>query len=88
MALPHRIVTNVLEGLDKLNEVIPGIASDTTLLYAPEIKFYSKRFIVNKDLESSMDNLFVAGDGAGISRGIIASAATGIIAARGIMKKI
>jgi len=87
MALPHRIVTNILEGLDKLNEVIPGVASDSTLLYAPEIKFSSMRFIVNNSLESSMDNFFVAGDGAGLSRGIVASAATGIIAARGIMDK-
>jgi len=87
MALPHRIVTNILEGLEKLNEVIPGVASDSTLLYAPEIKFSSMRFIVNNNLESSMDNFFVAGDGAGLSRGIVASAATGIIAARGIMDK-
>ena len=87
MALPHRIVTNILEGLDQLNTVIPGVASDSTLLYAPEIKFSSMRFIVDNKLESSMDNLFVAGDGAGLSRGIVASAATGIIAARGIMDK-
>lgn len=87
MALPHRIVTNILEGLEKLNEVIPGVASDSTLLYAPEIKFSSMRFIVNNNLESSMENFFVAGDGAGLSRGIVASAATGIIAARGIMDK-
>jgi len=87
MALPHRIVTNILEGLEKLDKVIPGVASDSTLLYAPEIKFYSMRFIVNKTLETNMDNFFVAGDGAGLSRGIVASAATGIIAARGILKK-
>lgn len=87
MALPHRIVENVIEGLEKLDEVIPGVASDSTLLYVPEIKFYSMRFTVNNNLESTMLNLFVAGDGAGLSRGIIASAATGIIAARGIIKK-
>jgi len=87
MALPHRIVTNIIEGLEKLDKVIPGVASDSTLLYAPEIKFYSMRFIVNKTLETNMDNFFVAGDGAGLSRGIVTSAATGIIAARGILKK-
>ncbi len=88
MALPHRVVTNVLEGLEQLDKVIPGIDSDSTLLYAPEIKFYSMRFLVNQDLETNMPNFFVAGDGAGLSRGIVASAATGIIAARGIMKKV
>jgi len=88
MAMPHRIVTDILEGLDKLDKVIPGVSSDSTLLYAPEIKFYSMRFLVNKNLETNVTNLFVAGDGAGLSRGIVASAATGMIAARGIMKKI
>jgi len=87
MAMPHRIVTNVIEGLDQLDKVIPGVNSDSTLLYAPEIKFYSMRFLVNKDLETNIPNLFVAGDGAGLSRGIVSSAATGIIAARGIIKK-
>ena len=87
MALPHRIVTNMLEGLEKLDQVIPGVASDTTLLYAPEVKFYSMRFLVNNYLETNLGNFFVAGDGAGLSRGIVASAATGIIAARGILQK-
>jgi hypothetical protein len=87
MALPHRIVENILEGLEKLDNVIHGVNSDSTLLYAPEIKFYSMRFLVNKDLETNMKDFFVAGDGAGLSRGIVASAATGIIAARGIFKK-
>lgn len=87
MALPYRIVKNIIEGLDSLNEVIPGVASESTLLYAPEIKFSSMRFIVHNSLETSMENFFVAGDGAGLSRGIVSSAATGIIAARGILEK-
>jgi uncharacterized FAD-dependent dehydrogenase len=87
MAMPHRIVTNVIEGIEQLDKVIPGVNSDSTLVYAPEIKFYSMRFLVNNNLETNIPNLFVAGDGAGLSRGIIASAATGIIAAKGILKK-
>ncbi len=87
MAMPHRIVTNVIEGLEQLDKVIPGVNSDSTLLYAPEIKFYSMRFLVGKNLETNIPNFFVAGDGAGLSRGIVASAATGIIAARGIINK-
>ncbi len=58
MALPHRIVTNILEGLEKLDKVIPGVALDSTLLYAPEIKFYSMRFIVNKRNEHDKHNYF------------------------------
>ncbi|MBN2015008.1 MAG: NAD(P)/FAD-dependent oxidoreductase [Candidatus Altiarchaeota archaeon] len=87
MALPHRVMMDIIEGLEKLNEVIPGVASDSTLLYAPEIKFYATQIQVNENMESNVKNLFAAGDGAGLSRGIIPAAATGILAARGLMRK-
>lgn len=87
MALPHRIVTDIIEGLEKLDKVIPGVASDCTLLYAPEIKYYAMKVIVDENLETNIKNIFVAGDGAGISRDITNAAATGILAARGILKK-
>lgn len=88
MALPHRIVTDIWEGLEVLNEIIPGVAADSTLLYAPEIKFYSMQVIVDTNMESSVKNLFAAGDGAGLSRDIVNAAATGVIAGRGILKKV
>ncbi len=87
MALPHRIVTNILEGLEKLDKVLPGVASDHTLLYAPEIKYYAMRAEVDENLETSIEGIFAAGDGAGLSRDIVNAAATGILAARGILKK-
>jgi hypothetical protein len=87
MVMPHRIVTNILEGLEKLDVVMPGVASDSTLLYAPEIKYYAMRVDVSRTMETSIPNLFVAGDGAGISRGIIIASATGVLAARGILEK-
>lgn len=87
MALPGRIVTDILEGLERLDGVAPGVASDSTLLYAPEVKFYSMEVAVDENMETNVPNLFVAGDGAGQSRGIVAAAATGILAARGIIKK-
>jgi hypothetical protein len=87
MAYPHRVVTDVIEGLERLDTVIPGVASSSTLLYAPEVKFSANRIYTSKDLETPVENIFVAGDGAGLSRGIVTAAATGIIAARGIMKK-
>jgi hypothetical protein len=88
MAYPYRIVTNILEALDKLEKVIPGIGSGSTLLYAPEIKFYAMRIETNKMLQTAIPNIFVAGDGAGISRGITIAAATGMIAAKGIKSMI
>jgi uncharacterized FAD-dependent dehydrogenase len=88
MAYSYRIVTDILEALDKLEKVIPGVGSDSTLLYAPEIKFYSMRIETNKDLQTIIPNIFVAGDGAGVSRGITIAAATGMIAANGIKNLI
>ncbi|HEY3361648.1 MAG TPA: NAD(P)/FAD-dependent oxidoreductase [Methanosarcina sp.] len=88
MALPHRIVMDIIEGLETLNEIIPGVASDSTLLYAPEVKFYAMHLKVDRQMETSIKNLFAAGDGAGLSRDIVNAAATGIMAAEGIMKMI
>lgn len=87
MVMPHRVVTDIVEGLERLDRVIPGVASDSTLLYAPEIKYYAMKVTVNRDMETSIPNLFVAGDGVGVSRGIVIASATGILAARGVMKK-
>lgn len=87
MVMPHRVVTNIIEGLERLNMVIPGVASDSTLLYAPEIKYYAMKVSVNETMETNIPNFFVAGDGVGVSRGIIIASATGIMAAIGIMKK-
>lgn len=86
MAVPYRLVKDIVEGLEALNRVIPGVASDSTLLYAPEIKLYAMRAQVNQELETPIKRLYVAGDGAGVSRGIVGAAATGIIAANSILK--
>jgi uncharacterized FAD-dependent dehydrogenase len=85
MAYPYRVVVNIIEALKKLDIVMPGIASSQTLLYAPEIKFYSIRARVTRELETTVKNVFVAGDGVGLSRGMNVAAATGVIAARSIL---
>ncbi len=87
MALPGRIVTDIIEGLECLDKVAPGVAEDSTLLYAPEVKLYAMQIHVSENMETNVPNLFVAGDGAGLSRGIVAAAATGLLAARGIIAK-
>ncbi len=87
MALPYRVVANIIEAIHRLDTIMPGIASTQTLLYAPEIKFYSVKAVVNRGLETTLENVFVAGDGAGLSRGINVAAATGVIAARSILAK-
>ena len=86
MALTHRIVMDIIEGLEVLNKIKPGVASDSTLLYAPEIKFYAMEVDVDRNMETSVRNLFAAGDGTGLSRDIVNAAATGVLAARGILR--
>ncbi|MFX0071811.1 MAG: NAD(P)/FAD-dependent oxidoreductase [Candidatus Hermodarchaeota archaeon] len=89
MAYPYRFVKDILEGLEILDKVIPGVNNNSTLIYAPEFKRSAKRIDINSQLESNqIKNIFFAGDGAGLSRGIVGAAVTGIIAARGIIQKI
>ena len=88
MALPHRIVTNILESLEKLNAVMPGINAGSTLLYAPEVKFRSSKIRTSPDMETDLKGLFVAGDASGMAGSITGAAATGIMAGRGILKKL
>ncbi|MBN2880737.1 NAD(P)/FAD-dependent oxidoreductase [Candidatus Woesearchaeota archaeon] len=88
MALPSRIVHNLLEALEKLDSIAPGINSDNTLLYAPEIKYHSIKARHDSILQSvKLKNLFFAGDGAGLTRDIINAAATGVFVARKIIEK-
>lgn len=85
LALPHRLVTDIIEGLDILNRVLPGINSDSTLLYAPEVKLRGNRVTINRQLQTEIPNLFVAGDGVGASGNIVGAAISGIMAARGML---
>ena len=86
MALPYRIVRNIIEGLEMLNTILPGLNSGNTLLYAPEIKLRSSKISTDKNLQTEIRGLYVAGDGPGVSGNITGAAATGLIAAEGILK--
>ena len=86
MALPHRIVTNILEGLEIADKVMPGLNAGSTLLYAPEVKFRSSRVKTTPGMETTLKNVFVAGDASGMSGTITGAAVTGIMAARGILE--
>ena len=69
-----------------LDKVTPGIASDETLLYGVEVKFYSNKVVVNKDFETSVKGLRAIGDGASVTRGLQQASANGISVARSILK--
>ena len=88
LVLPYRYVVNILEMLDALDKVAPGVASRHTLLYGVEAKFYSSRLNLTRDLETEVRNLFAAGDGAGVTRGLVQSSASGMVAAREILRRL
>ena len=87
LVLPHRIITNILEGLETLDKIIPGVNNDDTLLYGPEIKFFSNEIETNNNFKLENDNIYFIGDGAGKAGNIVTAAATGLIAARDILNK-
>ncbi len=88
LVLPHRIITNILEGLETLDKIIPGVNNDDTLLYGPEIKFFSNEIETDNKFKLKDDNIYFVGDGAGKAGNIVTAAATGLVAARDILKNI
>jgi len=87
MALPERILTNIMEGLDKLSCVIPGVSNDETLLYAPEIKFFATQIDSTHELETKIKGMYIAGDGPGVAGNIVSASATGLMPAKAIIAK-
>ena len=88
LVLPYRHLMGIIEMLEALDVVAPGIYSKYTLLYGVEVKFYSSRLEVSPGLETKIQNLYGAGDGAGITRGLIQASISGVVAARSIAEKI
>ncbi|MCU0522486.1 MAG: NAD(P)/FAD-dependent oxidoreductase [Anaerolineae bacterium] len=88
LVLPYRYVANILEMLHALDQIAPGVASRHTLLYGVEVKFYSNRLKLTRDLETEVTNLFACGDGAGVTRGLIQASAAGMVAARAIRNRL
>lgn len=85
LVFPHRIMVDIKEMLLALDKVTPGIASDETLLYGVEVKFYSNKVVVNADFETNIYGLRAIGDGASVTRGLQQASANGISVARSIL---
>lgn len=82
--LPYRHLSNIMEMLEALDALAPGVNSRHTLLYGVEVKFYSMQLKLTNTLETEIQNIFAVGDGAGVSRGLIQASASGVVAAREI----
>ncbi|MFQ5812775.1 MAG: NAD(P)/FAD-dependent oxidoreductase [Anaerolineae bacterium] len=87
LVLPYRYVVNILEMLEALDKLAPGVYSRHTLLYGVEVKFYSSRLELSKSLETEVENLFAAGDGAGVTRGLVQASASGLVVAQEILDR-
>lgn len=86
--LPYRYLADLMEMIEALDKIAPGVNSRHTLLYGVEAKFYSSRLDVTTALESvQVANLFAAGDGAGVTRGLIQASVSGIVVAREILAR-
>ncbi len=86
--LPYRHLSNIIAMLEALDNVAPGVNSGDTLLYGVEVKFYSMKLKLTSGLETEVKNLFAAGDGAGVTRGLIQASISGVVAAREIIKRM
>lgn len=86
--LPYRYLADILEMLEALDRIAPGVNSRHTLLYGVEVKFYSMQMLLTDRLETVVENLFAAGDGAGVSRGLIQASVSGVVAAREILTRV
>jgi uncharacterized protein len=86
LVFPYRYVVNLLEMLHALDQVAPGVCSRHTLLYGVEVKFYSNRLALSPGMETEVSNLYACGDGAGITRGLVQASASGLIAARSVLR--
>ncbi|HJW74185.1 MAG TPA: FAD-dependent oxidoreductase [Thermoleophilia bacterium] len=83
--LPYRYLRDVLDMLAALDALVPGVNARDTLLYGVEVKFYSSRPRLDAGLQTEIANLYAVGDGAGITRGLVQAAASGVVAARSIL---
>ncbi len=86
LVLPYNTMKSIIEMTEALNKVSPGLASEHTLFYGVEAKFYSSRPKLNDRFETEMSGLYVGGDGAGITRGLAQAGACGVWIARDIIK--
>ncbi|MGL4798073.1 MAG: NAD(P)/FAD-dependent oxidoreductase [Cellulosilyticaceae bacterium] len=84
-AMSYRTMTNIIQFIQSMNTVVPGFASKETLLYGPEIKFYSNKVEMTKELSTNINGLYCLGDSSGWTRGLMMASAMGVYMARQLM---
>ena len=88
LVLPKRILDGIIEMIYALDKIAPGTANEDTLLYGVEVKFYNMEVAVDEKLETKYDNLFVIGDGSGVTHSLSHASAAGVFVAREIIDRV
>ena len=86
--LPARHLTSIVEALKAFDHLAPGLYSQNTLLYGVEVKFYSSKVLVDSHMETAIKGLFAAGDGAGITRGLMQAGVSGMVVADEVARRL
>ena len=84
--MPYRAMTNIINFIQAVDIVVPGFASPETLLYSPELKFYSNRVRMDENLDTSLRGLHCLGDSSGWTRGLMMASIMGVLMARNLTK--
>lgn len=85
-AIPYRPMMNIIKFIEAMDIIVPGFASPETLLYGPEVKFYSNKVKIDKHFQGNIENLHFLGDGCGLTRGLMMASCSGVEMARLISK--
>ena len=85
--MPYRTMIDILEAIEELDKICPGLNGDNTLLYSMEAKFHSNKVLINKYGQSSDSNIYCIGDSSGWTRGITSAASMGILCAKHLLNK-
>ena len=85
-AMPYRAMVNIIEFIKMVDNVVPGFASSETLLYSPELKFYSNKVRMDSDLETNLSGLHCLGDSSGWTRGLMMASVMGVLMGRKLIE--
>lgn len=86
-AMPYRAMTNIINFIQAMDHVVPGFASYETLLYSPELKFYSNRIKMDERLNTNVKGLHCLGDSSGWTRGLMMASVMGVLMGRCIFEE-
>ena len=85
-AMPYRAMTNIINFIHAVDHVVPGFASIETLLYSPELKFYSNRIKMDENFNTNVKGLHCLGDSSGWTRGLMMASVMGVLMGRQLCK--